>query len=211
VAELCRKLRPNDSLWVIVLGHAHYDGHHAFLNLPGPDISDQEFGKLFGLVTCREQVFFITTPVSGFFVEPLSSERRVVIAATEADLEVNETLYHLDLADVLSQPPPAAELDQDRDGGLSLLDLYLIVARRVLQRYKAAGAIPTEHAQIDDNGDGRGTEVQWEYLERELGGRRDDSRLILRHPGRDGVLAATLGFDLVPVARQKGKQDADLH
>ncbi len=34
VAELRRRLTPEDTLWVIVLGHGHYDGRHSHLEYP---------------------------------------------------------------------------------------------------------------------------------------------------------------------------------
>ncbi len=38
----CKKrLRPDDTLWVIVVGHTHYDGRHSHLNLPGPDLDER--------------------------------------------------------------------------------------------------------------------------------------------------------------------------
>lgn len=189
-AELRERLQPQDGLWVIVLGHAHFDGRRAMLNLPGPDLRAAEFGKLFANVACREQVFFITTPVSGFFIKHLSTAGRVVISATEADLEVNETLYPLGLAKVLGSPPAPEEYDRDGDGVISMLDLYLAVARDVMKRYVDDENIPTEHAQLDDNGDGRPTELQRDYLEPELGGRaRGAARPAIR-PSADGAVAA---------------------
>jgi hypothetical protein len=203
VAALREELRSEDKLWVIVLGHAHFDGRHAFLNLPGRDIRDDEFGELFEAVHTREQVFFVTTPVSGYFVKHLSAKGRIVITATEADLEVNETLFHLDLADVLSDPAKLEDDDMDQDGRISVLDLYLTVARHVLLRYAAEKNIPTEHAQLDDNGDGRGTEVQLDYLERELGGRAAPGYRPPIRATADGALAAqtTIGISPTPNVR----------
>src|SRR5262245_52299575 len=67
VAEIRKKLRPEDGLWVICLGHGHHDGRQAWWNLPGPDLSAAEFGKLFADVNCREQVFVMTSSLSGYF------------------------------------------------------------------------------------------------------------------------------------------------
>ncbi len=189
--ELSKQTKPADALWVIVLGHAHYDGRHCFLNLPGLDIREDEFGKLFKEVQCREQLFIIATPASGFFIKPLSAKRRIVISATEADREVNETLFHLPLAEVLSNPPDKQEYDRDRDGKITVLDLYLTVVRRVMLMYKSEDNIPTEHAQLDDNGDGRETELQADYLEPELGGRARKDTIPTIRPTGDGALAAT--------------------
>jgi hypothetical protein len=203
VKELADKLTPEDTLWVILVGHAHFDGRRALFNLPGPDLDADEFGKLFQAVTCREQVFFITTAVSGYAVRALSKKGRVVIAATEADQEVNETVYPILLASMLSEPPASEKIDQDHDGRPTLLDLYLIVNREILKAYAGAENIPTEHAQLDDNGDGHGTEVQLDYLDEALGGRAGIGFQPRIPPGADGAWAATIGLNLTRHALTK--------
>ena len=164
-------IKPQDTLWVIVIGHAHYDGKHSFFNIPGPDIDEHEFGKLFAELEAREQVFFITIPASGYYIKPLSAKGRVVITATEADLEINETLFPLALAEVLAAPPEPAEFDADHDGQRTLFDLYIALARNIAKRYTDEELLATEHSLLDDNGDGRGTELQIDYLPVEQGGR----------------------------------------
>lgn len=171
VAELRDKLQPDDALWVFVLGHSHYDGKHSWLNLPGPDIQQIEFAKLFADVTVREQVFFLTTPTSGFFIKPLSAKGRVIITATEVDFETNETEFPHQLARLLSSPPPTKEFDIDNDGAITLFDLYITVVRNLAQSYLDGELLATEHPLLDDNGDGRGTELQIDFLTVEQGGR----------------------------------------
>ncbi len=160
--------KPEDALWVIVVGHAHFDGRHAHLNLPGPDLSDVAFARMFAGITAGEQVFFVTTQASGFFLKPLAAPGRIAISATEADQEVNETLYPLALADVLASPPKDA--DRDKDGVFSVFDLYLAVVADVMKNYADDELIATEHALIDDNGDGHGSEVQLRFLPPDSGG-----------------------------------------
>lgn len=190
VADLRKQLQPDDALWTIVIGHAHWNGRNCFLNVPGPDLHQEEFAALFADWQLRQQVFFLTTSVSGFFVQPLSGEGRIVISATEADLETNETLFHAALAEVLSSPPEEDELDADGDGRITLLDLYVAVTRNVAQRYVADDLLATEHAQLEDNGDGRGTELQVDYLTEEQGGRAtEDSRPPRIRPNSDGAQA----------------------
>jgi hypothetical protein len=190
--RLTRAIQPDDSLWVFALGHGHFDGRTSWLNLPGPDISDAEFGKLFADIACREQVFFITTAASGYFVKPLSKPGRIVIAATEAAREVNETLFPHKLAAVLADPPSFIDLDIDDDGRLSLLDAYLFAARQTAEDFANSMLLATEHAQLDDNGDGRGTELQADFLSEELGGRASAKQRRSVSPGRDGWLARQL-------------------
>lgn len=188
-AELRGQFQPDDSLWLIVLGHAHYDGRYSWFNLPGPDVNQLDFAKLFSGLTCREQVFWITTPVSGFYLKPLSAAGRIVITATEADLEVNETIFHQSLAKYLGNPPPPKEFDVDHDGLLTILDLYVTIARDVAQTYATEELLATEHSLLEDNADGRGTELQIDYLPIELGGRATASAKPPKPTG-DGVLAA---------------------
>lgn len=201
VTGLRDKLRPEDTVWVIVLGHSHYDGKHSWLNLPGPDIQQTDFAKLFSGVTAREQVFVITTPTSGFFVKPLSAKGRVVITATEADWETNETEFPHELARVLSAPPPAKEFDIDEDGATTLFDLYVTVVRNLAQSYLERELLATEHPLLDDNGDGRGTEVQIDYLTVEQGGRVKPNKpvVITLKPTSDGSLSKSIALPLTPM------------
>lgn len=202
VEELVASLEPEDALWVFVLGHTHFDGRFSWLNLPGPDMNQAEFSRLFAPAACREQVFFMTTPASGFFIKPLSAPGRIVIAATEADAEVNETLFPQKLAAALASPPPMAEFDVDGDAQPTLLDVYLWSARETAQDYASNELLATEHSLLDDDGDGRGTEVQLDYLSQELGGRLRAGRKPTPRPG-DGARARSI---LLPMPAEAAPQ-----
>jgi hypothetical protein len=199
VDELRKRLVPEDTLWVIVLGHAHYDGRNSHLNLPGPDLDERAFAKLFEGLKTREQVFFITTPVSGFFLKPLATTGRIVISATEADQEVNETLFPLALADLLAAP--AEGTDRDKDGKISVFELYLAVVANVMKRYVDDENLPTEHAKLDDNGDGHGSELQESYLPPELGGLAGQRAEPKIGPKDDGALSSKIIIDAPPVLK----------
>jgi hypothetical protein len=207
IAALQTKIQPADALWVFTLAHAHYDGRNSWLNLPGPDVSSSEFGALFAEVHCQEQVFFMTTAASGFFIKPLSQPDRIVIAATEPDRELNETIFPHKLAIALADPPPFLELDLDDDGRLSLLDLYLWTARETAQEYATNMLLATEHARLDDNGDGRGTEIQADFLSEELGGRTASRRKTPPSPDRDGALARQLILGYPPSPPSPASRD----
>ncbi len=200
-AELRARVQADDAVLVIVIGHGHYDNRQAYLNLPGPDLDAQAFGKLFAGLEAREQVFLIGTPASGFFLKPLAGPGRVVITATDADLEVNETLFPLALADVLATPPGG--IDRDKDGSISLFELYIAVVTDVMKRYADDMNLPTEHARIDDNGDGRGSELQQPYLPPELGGPEKPRPPRAFGPKDDGSLASRTRF--APAPRPKAE------
>jgi hypothetical protein len=196
IAEAAENLRqslaPDDALWVIVLGHAHFDGRYSWLNIAGSDVQHLEMGQLFEDLNSREQVFFITTASSGFFQRSLAAPGRIVITATEPDLEVNETLFPHKLAAALGDPPPSEEIDFNQDGRVTLLDVYLWTAREVAREYATGELLATEHSLLDDNGDGRGTEIQIDYLPEELGGRLRAGQDLPDRPAGDGLRAAEL-------------------
>lgn len=194
VAALRSKLQSNDALWVIVVGHSHYDGKHSWLNLPGPDIDQLDFAKLFADVTAAQQVFVISTPTSGYSIKPLSVKGRVVITATETDWETNETEFPHEFARVLSAPPEPKDFDIDQDGTTSLFDLYVTVVRNLAQSYLEREFLATEHPLLDDNGDGRGTEVQIDFLTPEQGGRAKSQKgsTLAAKPTSDGGLAKSI-------------------
>ncbi len=51
--------------------------------------------------------------------------------------------------------------DLDKDGQTSLLEAFLAASHRTEEFYKQAGRLATEHALLDDNGDGLGTPAAW--------------------------------------------------
>jgi hypothetical protein len=136
----------------------------------------------------------MTSSLSGYFVAPLARRDRIVIAATEADAETNETTFPTVLAQFLSSGLNPAEHDVDKDGKLSLFDLYVVVAKEVAQTYTAAEQLATEHQQLDDDGDGVGHEPQNAYLPEEQGGTPPGQKA--KRPQRDGLLAARIPLSL---------------
>lgn len=187
-AKLVAETKPDDTVWVILLGHAHYDRRHAWYSLPGADVNEADVGEMFAGLQAKEQVFFVTIPASGYYLKTLSAPGRVLISSTSADLEVNETVFPEFLAKRLNEPVT----DIDGDGVESLVDLYIAVARDVAQSYLDKKLLATEHAQLDDNGDGKGTELQIDFLSEAQGGRPAGADKPLKKPSDDGALAATI-------------------
>ena len=189
--SLKTQITENDSLFVIVIGHTHFENNLAWLNLHGPDLQQKEFAAMFEGIGAKEQVFFITNPCSGYYIRPLSRPGRTIITATESDLEVNETLCPHVLADMLSAAP-LAEWDQDSDKHLSLFEFYIALCRGVAGRYIDETLIATEHPQLDDNADGKGSELQLHYLTEDQGGLPKNRQRQKLTEGRDGMAASKL-------------------
>jgi hypothetical protein len=98
-----------------------------------------------------------TTSSSAPFVGKLTGENRVVVTATRSGYEQNFARFGRFFAEALE----SAQSDLDKDGQTSLLEAFLSAATRVNEFYKTEGRLATEHALIDDNGDGLGTSAEW--------------------------------------------------
>jgi hypothetical protein len=156
VAAIRRTLAPEGRLWVFFLGHANERENHAFFHLPGPDLRDDELAALFSGMPCREQVFWITTASSGWFLPAFSARGRIVITATTRDQENNQTEFPQALVEVSLLAPK--DVDADHDGKVSIWELFVRTSHAASARFEADGRAPTEHALLDDNGDKIGTE-----------------------------------------------------
>src|SRR5205085_8024455 len=69
----------------------------------------------------------------------------------------NFTRFGQYLAETITDP----EADLDKDGQVSLLEAFLMASRKTSEFYKLDGRIITEHALLDDSGDGLGTPADW--------------------------------------------------
>jgi len=148
--------RSADDLWLVFIGHGTFDGHTAKFNLRGPDISAEELAA--ALKPCKRPLAVIQcASASGPFINALSAPGRVIITATRSGYEANATRFGNYLARDVADP--AADLD--KDGQTSLLEAFLMASRQVDDFYKEAGRLATEHALIDDNGDGLGTPAEF--------------------------------------------------
>ena len=148
--------KPAGELWLVFIGHGTFDGRSAKFNLRGPDISAADLAEV--LKPCRRPLAVIQcASASGPFLKALSASGRVIVTATRSGYEVNATRFGGYMARAIADP--AADLD--KDGQTSLLEAFLAASRQVEQFYKEQGRLMTEHALLDDNGDGFGTPAEW--------------------------------------------------
>jgi hypothetical protein len=144
--------RPGGELWLVLLGHGTFDGRAAKFNLRGADVTADELAAWLKPVR-RPLVVIDASPASAPFVKALSGPDRVIVTATRSGREQNATKLGGFLAEAIADPLA----DLDKDGQTSLLEAFLVAAKRVDASYAEAGLLATEHALIDDNGDGLGT------------------------------------------------------
>jgi hypothetical protein len=148
--------RTNGELWLVFIGHGTFDGRSAKFNLRGPDISADDLASV--LKPCKRPLAIIQcASASGPFINALSAQGRVIVTATKSGHEVNASrfggFFARAAADLLA--------DLDKDGQTSVLEAFLLASRNVEQFYKEEGRLATEHALLDDNGDGLGASADW--------------------------------------------------
>jgi hypothetical protein len=161
LAELKKTIEaePKDGLnelWLVLLGHGTFDGREARFNLRGPDLVPSELAEW--LKPIRRPVAILNTAsASAPFINALSAPGRVIVSATRSGHEQN----YARLGKYLSEALASTDADLDKDGQVSILELFLTAASGTRQFYETEGRLATEHALIDDNGDGLGTPADW--------------------------------------------------
>ena len=144
------------SLWLVLIGHGTFDGRTAKFNLRGPDLLASDLADW--LKPVQNPIAVVnTSSASAPFLKALSAPGRVVITATKSGFEHNFTRFGRFLAEAVCE----SEADLDKDGQTSLLEAFLAASHRISEFYSAAGRLATEHALLDDNGDGFGTPADW--------------------------------------------------
>ncbi len=150
-----------EPLWIVYIGHGTFDGRTARLNLNGPDVSAEKLAEL--LQPAKRPIAFIAcASCSAPFLNALSAPGRIVISATKDGNQIQYSRF----GDAMSQAISGLEADINRDGQTSLLEAWLFAARRTADFYATEGRLATEHALLDDNGDGKGTRADAYDLDR---------------------------------------------
>lgn len=139
-------------LWIVLIGHGTFDGKEAKFNLAGPDLAARKLSGLLAELQ-RPVVLVNSSSSSAPFMNELSKAGRIVVTATKSGSEENYARFGKFFARSIADL--GADLDQD--GQVSVLEAYLMASRQVDDFYKAEKRLTTEHALLDDNGDGKGT------------------------------------------------------
>lgn len=143
---------PESTVFIFLIGHGTFDGRAAKFSLVGPDLPAAEYAELLGGLTARRVVVFNMASASGEFIKPLSARGRVVVTATRSGQEQNATRFPEHFLAALA----SRDADADQNGRVSVLEAFDYASRLTAEQYKKAGRLATEHALLDDSGDGVG-------------------------------------------------------
>jgi hypothetical protein len=153
LARFAAEAGPEDLVFVALIGHGSWDGRAAKFNMPGPDMSPEDFNALLRKLPTKQIVFVNTASASGPFVEELSAPGRTVVAATRSGAEHFSTLFGGYFVDALS----STTADSDKNKRISVLEAFNFAKAEVARAYEREGLLATEHPILDDNGDKKGS------------------------------------------------------
>jgi hypothetical protein len=145
--------KPPTALWLVLIGHGTFDGREAKFNVSGPDLKPEMLAEALGAFP-GEVIFVHTGSASQPFARALKGERRILVTATKSGDEVFYTRFGKPFAEAIGG---LSEADLDQDGQVSVLEAFLHAGDVVASFYEEEERIATEHAVLDDNGDGLGT------------------------------------------------------
>ena len=150
-ADIAARARPNDEVFVVLIGHGSFDGRLAAFNLPGPDLTADDYARLLARLATERVVFVNTASSSGGFLAPLAGPGRTIVTATKTGGERNETRFPAFFAEAFE----GNAADTDRNGRVSVAEAFEYAKNKVVAAYQKDGLILTEHAALDDGREGK--------------------------------------------------------
>jgi hypothetical protein len=143
--------KPNDEIFVLLIGHGSFDGKQAAFNLPGPDLTAEDWTKLLARFPTQRVVFVNTSSASGAFLPTIAGPGRTIVTATRTGGEKNETRFPEYFVEAFGTE--AADLD--RNGYVSVLEAFNYAKTKVAAAYQQGGLLLTEHATLEDLSGGK--------------------------------------------------------
>ena len=152
-ARLVSNSQPDDHIFVVLIGHGSYTDGESRFNLPGPDLTAQDFALHLDQLSDRRVAFLNLSSASGEFVKVLSGDGRTIVTATRTGRERNETIFGGYFVDAFT----GEDADLNKDGRVSVWEAFEFARIEVAREFETSNLIATEHALLDDNGDGEGS------------------------------------------------------
>ena len=151
-AQLAEKIQPSDRFILFMVGHASRNASGIKFNLPGRDISQQEYTDNINKIRAEQQLLVFGFPYSAGIVQGISAEGRIIITSSSVREGYASQAGFGDLfVDAFSE----SSADTNADGTISILESFNWLQIRIDDWYERDGAIQAEHPHLDDNGDGR--------------------------------------------------------
>jgi hypothetical protein len=150
--QIAARASGGDAVFILLIGHGSSDGDVSRFNVPGQDMTDADFRAQLNKLSGQVVAFINASSASGDFVKALSGKNRVIVTATKSGFERNETLFAGHFVGAYAKDGA----DADKDGRVSVLEAFTYARREVQREYETTNRLQTEHAMLDDDGDGAG-------------------------------------------------------
>lgn len=144
------ELNPGDQLFFFLIGHGTSDEEEAKFVLTGPDLSGGEFAGILQSFSTQDIVVVNTASSSYPFCLALTGPGRVLVSATRSRAEKYDTVF----AQYFIAALEGRAGDRDKNRRVSIWEAFIFAVQNVEKWYVDQDRIPTEHALLEDNGDG---------------------------------------------------------
>lgn len=151
--RLASDAAPDARLMIVLIGHGSAQAGRARFNLPGPDMTAEDFGVLLELFADRPVALVNAASASGAFIAPLAGPNRTIIAATRDARQDNRTVFPRFFVEAFE----SGTADLDKNGRVSLLEAYRHARQEVSRFYENDGLLLSETSLLEDDGDGEGS------------------------------------------------------
>ena len=149
--DLAGRVGKDDLVLVFIMGHGNFDSRGYKLNLPGPDPTADELGRMLNVIPAHRLVVVNTTTCSGGSIPALAKKGTIVVTATKSGQEKNQT----HMAEFFVEAFKDGNADVDKNGRVSVLEAFTYATRKVEEYYSKEGNLQTEHPVLEDSGDGK--------------------------------------------------------
>jgi hypothetical protein len=151
IADIAAKAKAGDQVVVVLIGHGSFDGSVGAFSMPGPDLTAPDWAGLLKQLSAQKVAFINTTSSSGAFLPTVAAPGRTVVTATKTGGQRNETKFGQFFVEAFGD----AAADSDRNGHVSVLEAFNYADNMVAKAYEQDGLLRTEHAALDDGGNGK--------------------------------------------------------
>ncbi len=148
LGAIAAEAKPEDSFALFLIGHGSFDGTDYKFNVPGPDLTATEIGRLLNSIPAKRQLVVNMTSCSGASIPALVKKDRIVITATKSGTEKNATVFARYWVDALKDPAA----DTDKNGTVSALEAFHYAETKTAAYFESEKLLATEHSRLSDSG-----------------------------------------------------------
>jgi len=143
---LAARVEADDTVAIVLFGHGTFAGKVAKFNLPGPDMTPEDFVPLLAKLRSKRIALVNTASASGPFVDALAAPGRVIVSATRTGAEQYATLFGGPFVEAFA----TEAADANRDGKVTILEAAEYAKQQVAAAFEREGLLQTEHSLVSD-------------------------------------------------------------